>query len=286
MDFTKMHGAGNDFVVVQAASWREAGCLQKYAQWLCDRHFGIGADGLLVVGPEPGADIFMRVFNSDGSEPEMCGNGIRCVARFAYERSLVQSPRLSVRTGAGLRYPEIILKDDHISGVKVDMGEPGLERALIPVAGVGEVVDVDIKAPEFDFKATTVSMGNPHCVIFVDEISEVPVARWGPEIENHIMFPARTNVEFVQVVSPEEMIMRVWERGAGITLACGTGACATLVAGVISNRSHRSCLIHLLGGDLFIEWSKADNHVYMSGPAQEVFSGQVDLTRLKNDINR
>lgn len=272
-----MQGSGNDFVIVRSPSWEDAGHLQKYAVWLCDRHYGIGADGLLAVGPDPSADIFMRLFNSDGSEAEMCGNGIRCVARFAYERGLVQSNRLLVRTGAGTRCLEIILNDGQFSMVKVDMGEPVFEGAMIPDAGVGEAVNVNIEIPGNTFQATMVSMGNPHCVIFVNEVEKIPVAEWGPQLENHAMFPARTNVEFVEVLNPREILMRVWERGAGITLACGTGACAALVAGVINGRSDRSSLIHLLGGDLYIEWNEDDNHVYMSGSAQEVFSGEINL---------
>lgn len=286
MDFIKMHGAGNDFVLTRAASWEEAGAFQAYAEWLCNRNFGIGGDGLIVTGPDHDFDIFMRIFNSDGSEPEMCGNGIRCVARYAYEHGLVGSTRLAVRTLAGPRYPEVILEEGQVVSVKVDMGEPILQRELIPVAGTGEITGMRLDIPQAAFAATTVSMGNPHCIIFVDDVDAVPVSEWGPLLEHHAMFPARTNVEFVQLVNPNEMIMRVWERGAGITLACGTGACATLVAAVLNGKSQRCSLIHLLGGDLLIEWNEADNHVYMTGPAQEVFSGQVELGRLEYYNNR
>lgn len=280
MDFVKMHGAGNDFIVTQASSWEEAGSLQLYAEWLCHRNFGIGADGLIVTGLDGEQDIFMRIFNSDGSEPEMCGNGIRCVAAYAYQQGLVKKPSLSVRTLAGPRYPTINMEQQRVASVKVDMGEPILERSLIPVTGSGAATNINLATPEGSFTATAVSMGNPHCVIFVDDIMSVPVSQWGPPLERHEMFPAKTNVEFVQVLNPREMIMRVWERGTGITLACGTGACATLVAGVLNERCQRSAIVHLLGGDLFIEWSGQDNHVYMSGPAEEVFSGRVALDRL------
>lgn len=286
MDFVKMHGAGNDFIIFRAASWDEAGDYQTYAEWLCHRNFGIGGDGLIVTGPDPDFDIFMRIFNSDGSEPEMCGNGIRCVARYAYEHGLSSSTRLAVRTLAGPRYPEVNLKAEQVVSIKVDMGEPILRRELIPVAGAGDITGVQLDIPQAAFAATMVSMGNPHCVIFVDDVEAVPVSEWGPSLEHHTIFPARTNVEFVQMVNPNEMIMRVWERGAGITLACGTGACATLVAGVLNGKSQRHGLIHLLGGDLFIEWNEADNHVYMTGPAQEVFAGQVELERLEHYKNR
>ncbi|MEQ8173652.1 MAG: diaminopimelate epimerase [Syntrophomonadaceae bacterium] len=281
MDFIKMHGAGNDFVLTQASTWEEAGTFQVYAEWLCNRNFGIGGDGLIITGPDPDFDIFMRIFNSDGSEPEMCGNGIRCVARYAYEHSLAPSTHLTVRTLAGPRYPEVILEKGQAVSVKVDMGEPILQRELIPVAGKGDIIGVQLDIPRAAFAATTVSMGNPHCIIFVDNVDAVPVSEWGPLVENHAMFPARTNVEFVEIVNPGEIIMRVWERGAGVTLACGTGACATLVAAVLNGKSQRRSIIHLLGGDLLIEWNEIDNHVYMTGPAQEVFSGQVDLGRLE-----
>ncbi|MEN6390618.1 MAG: diaminopimelate epimerase [Syntrophomonas sp.] len=281
MDFIKMHGAGNDFVLTRASTWEEAGTFQVYAEWLCDRNFGIGGDGLIITGPDPDFEIFMRIFNSDGSEPEMCGNGIRCVARYAYEHGLAPSTHLTVRTLAGPRYPEVILEKGQAVSVKVDMGEPILQRELIPVAGKGDITGVQLDIPQEAFAATTVSMGNPHCIIFVDDVDAVPVSEWGPLLENHAMFPARTNVEFVEIVSPSEMIMRVWERGAGVTLACGTGACATLVAAVLNGKSQRRSIIHLLGGDLLIEWNETDNHVYMTGPAQEVFSGQVDLGRLE-----
>ena len=279
MDFVKMHGAGNDFIITRVASWEEAGTFQVYAEWLCDRNFGIGGDGLIVTGPDPDFDIFMRIFNSDGSEPEMCGNGIRCVARYAYEHGLVGSTRLAVRALAGPRYPEVIIENGQAVRVKVDMGEPILQRELIPVAGQGDITRVQLDIPQAAFAATAVSMGNPHCIIFVDDVDAVPVAEWGPLLEHHTMFPARTNVEFVEIVNPSEMIMRVWERGAGVTLACGTGACATLVAAVLNGKSQRRGIIHLLGGDLLIEWNETDNHVYMTGPAQEVFSGQVELVQ-------
>lgn len=282
MDFVKMHGAGNDFILARAASWEEAGNFQVFAEWLCDRNFGIGGDGLIITGPDAEFDIFMRIFNSDGSEPEMCGNGIRCVARYAYEHGLVDSTSITVRTLAGPRRPEVIIENGQAVSVKVDMGEPILQRELIPVAGNGDITGVQLDIPQASLSATTVSMGNPHCVIFVDDLDKVPVNEWGPRLENHAIFPARTNVEFVEIVNSGEMIMRVWERGAGITLACGTGACATLVAAVLNGKSERRGIIHLLGGDLFIEWNATDNHVYMSGPAQEVFSGQIDLGRIEH----
>ncbi|HWP96201.1 MAG TPA: diaminopimelate epimerase [Syntrophomonadaceae bacterium] len=277
MDFVKMQGAGNDFIITWIESWEEADHLQTYAQWLCHRNFGIGADGLITIGPDPEMDVFMRIFNADGSEPEMCGNGIRCVARYAYQLGMTHGKRLSVHTLAGPRYPEIILEDERFFQVKVDMGEPVLERAHIPMDGEGPVVGVQVNIPQQSLMGTAVSMGNPHFVVFVDDVNQIPVSEWGPLLERHAFFPARTNVEFVQVLDEGEMIMRVWERGAGITLACGTGACASLVACVLNHRCGRTAVVHLLGGDLHIHWNEEDNHVYMSGPAEEVFSGQVDL---------
>lgn len=277
MDFVKMHGLGNDFVIVEVDSWEAADQLQPHARSVCDRNFGIGADGLVAIGKDQEMDMFMRIFNPDGSEPEMCGNAIRCVARYAYEHGWVEKTNLSVRTLAGPRYPVVEAADGRVGSVTVDMGEPILKRALIPMTGDGETIKVRADIPQGEFEITAVSMGNPHCIVFVDDIDQVPVALWGPELEKHSLFPARTNVEFVQVLGREELIMRVWERGAGITLACGTGACATLVAAVRNGYTDRAAVIHLLGGDLFIEWNEADNHVYMTGPAALVFRGQMDI---------
>ncbi|MEN6349022.1 MAG: diaminopimelate epimerase [Syntrophomonas sp.] len=277
MDFVKMHGLGNDFIVVQAGSWNEAGHYQALAKFLCDRNFGIGADGLVITGKDDSMDIFMRIFNSDGSEPEMCGNGIRCVAKYAYENKLVKQRSIAVRTLAGPRYPEVLLDNGQFQAVRVDMGEPVLSRELIPMNGSGGNIGVPLDIAGQGFNITAVSMGNPHCIIFVPDINAVPVNVWGPLIESHELFPAKTNVEFVQVISDKEIVMRVWERGAGITLACGTGACATLVASVLNQKSARHAAVHLLGGDLQIEWKEEDNHVYMTGPAEEVFQGTIKL---------
>lgn len=277
MNFTKMHGLGNDFVVVEVASWEDADRLQPYAELVCDRHFGIGADGLVAIGRDNEMDIFMRIFNSDGSEPEMCGNGIRCVAKYVYEHGWIDKYDISVRTLAGPIYPVVNVINGQVLNVTVDMGEPILEADLIPMRSQGNATKVQATTSSGEFQITGVSMGNPHAVIFVPDINLVPVAVWGPELEIHSLFPAKTNVEFVQVISPRELIMRVWERGAGITMACGTGACATLVASVLNEHSDRAATIHLLGGDLYIEWDSANNHVYMTGPATEVFSGNIIL---------
>ncbi|MGE5544352.1 MAG: diaminopimelate epimerase [Bacillota bacterium] len=274
MRFTKMHGLGNDFVVIEDGPV-DSRDYRDLAVRMCDRHFGVGGDGLIITGRDSECDIFMRIINSDGSEPEMCGNGIRCVAKYAWERGLVDKPLFSVKTLAGPIRPEVYINNGKVTKVKVDMGEPILTPRDIPV-----LLDTDLTRESMlsaggrDFTFIPVSMGNPHCVIFVDEVDRVPVAQWGPVIENHPIFPRRTNVEFVQVLGPAEMRMKVWERGAGETLACGTGACATLVAAAVTQRTGRQAVIHLLGGDLVIEWSETNNHVYMTGPAAEVFSGE------------
>lgn len=270
-----MQGLGNDFVIVAADSWDAADGYQPLARPVCDRHFGVGADGLVVAGRDTECDLFMRIFNPDGSEAEMCGNVIRCVARLAWENKWVASPRMSVRTPGGARYPEIIRRDDGALWVRVDMGEPVLKRELIPMRGEGGAVGVTLTTQAGEFKVTAVSMGNPHAVIFTEDMDAVRLAAWGPLLERHDVFPAKTNVEFVQVLNPGELRMRVWERGAGITLACGTGSCAALVAAVQNGLAERAAVVHLDGGDLFIEWSAEDGHVYMSGPAEHVFKGQL-----------
>jgi diaminopimelate epimerase len=244
---------------------------------VCDRKFGVGADGLVVIGRDTEMDIFMRIFNSDGSEAEMCGNGIRCVAQYAYLRDIIKHTKISVRTLAGPRYPEIILEENRIIAVKVDMGEPILDCKQIPMKCNNGNIGVKVDAAGREFIVTAVSMGNPHCVIMVDNIEQVPVESWGSELEKHEIFPVKTNVEFVQIVNNNEIIMRVWERGAGITLACGTGACGALVGCVLNGVTSRKATVHLLGGDLFIEWDEHDNHVYMTGPAVEVFTGEIIL---------
>lgn len=277
MEFVKMHGLGNDFIIVETSSWNNADRLQQYAGLLCDRKFGVGADGLVVIGKDTGLDIFMRIFNADGSEAEMCGNGIRCAAQYAYVRGIINHSKISVRTLAGPRYPEIILAGNKIVAVRVDMGEPILDCAQIPMKCSDGNIGVKINAAGREFVFTGISMGNPHCVVLVDNIEQIPVELWGPELEKHEIFPAKTNVEFVQVINRDEVVMRVWERGAGITLACGTGACAALVGCVLNGVTGRKATVRLLGGDLLIEWDEQDNHVYMTGPAVEVFSGRITL---------
>lgn len=276
MNFIKMHGLGNDFIMVEAASFQEAQGFQTYARQLCDRNRGIGADGLIVLGPDQEADVFMRIYNSDGSEAQMCGNGIRCVALYARRYGLVDKDCLQVRTLAGVRCPQIFGQDGQ-EMVRVDMGEPELAASRIPIIGSDSIIGLSLSAAGQEFVITAVSMGNPHCIIFRNDLSLVPLAEWGPQIETHPRFPEKTNVEFVQILNEGELEALVWERGAGITQACGTGACAILVASVLNGKSKRQARVRLPGGELFIEWTEEDNHVYMSGPAAEVFHGTISL---------
>jgi len=278
--FSKMHGLGNDFVVVDAIRQRFDLDYSDFAQAVCDRNFGIGADGLILVLPSDHSDLRMRIFNTDGSEPQMCGNGIRCFAKFAYEEGLIQKDVLSVETLAGVMVITMSIRDGHVSSVEVDMGPPRLRRAEIPMLGGDPSSQVlreaiDIKGQSFD--VTAVSMGNPHAVVFVPDTQAIEIDVLGPLFERHEIFPERTNTEFVQIVSPSEAIMRVWERGAGETLACGTGACAVVVAGILNGLLSQKVTVHLPGGDLLIEWQQGDKHVIMSGPATLVFKGEIDI---------
>ncbi|HBV85888.1 MAG TPA: diaminopimelate epimerase [Desulfosporosinus sp.] len=275
MKFIKMHGLGNDFVFIDHFSGSDVDVdYPELAKKLCHRQFGIGGDGLVVVLPSNVADARMRIFNSDGSEPEMCGNGIRCFARYVYDQGLLISDPMLIETGAGILKLNLYIKEGQVQGVQVDMGEPILRAELIPVLGEGEpVVGQSIEVLGETYLYTAVSMGNPHCVIFVEDFSTLDFDRLGPAIEKHSLFPRKTNVEFIQINSPQEITMKVWERGAGPTLACGTGACASAVAAVLNQKTERAVTVHLPGGDLFIEWG-SDNHVYMTGPATYAFKGE------------
>ena len=275
MQFSKWHGQGNDFVIVNGFQEK----LNDYRQAaiaVCDRHFGIGADGLVILLPAAtaDADFKIRIFNSDGSEAEMCGNATRCIARYVYENGLSEKTSLTLETLAGYIKPEIVFEAGQIKTICVDMGVPRLQRNEIPMAGPDDLqaVNIPLEAAGRTYGITCVSMGNPHCVIFVDDITAVDLSAIGPVIETHSLFSRKTNVEFVQVLSSDKVRMRVWERGAGITLACGTGASATLVASVLNGKTDRAITVELDGGDLFVEW-RDDNHIYMSGPAIEVFRG-------------
>jgi diaminopimelate epimerase len=274
MQFSKWHGLGNDFVIINGFK-EHIDDYASMAREVCHRHFGIGADGLVAVLPSNKADFTMRIFNSDGSEAEMCGNVTRCVARYVYENGLTDKTQITLETHAGIIKPELIFGNGMIQSVCVDMGEPRLKRSQVPMTGNPdeEAVNILLEIDGTEFHITGVSVGNPHCVIFVDDLSIIDLPSIGPKLETHSLFPKKTNVEFVQVIDRETLRMRVWERGAGITMACGTGASSTLVAAVLNGKTERQATVVLDGGELFIEWG-TDNHVYMSGPAVEVFRGE------------
>ena len=274
MRFTKMQGAGNDYVYVDCFRQEMPHNPAGLSRAISDRHFGVGSDGLILICPSTLADARMRMFNADGSESEMCGNGIRCVAKFLHDHGLVRKPSLRIETGRGILDLALEIQSGTVSQVRVDMGEPILEASKIPTTLSGSPpVNASLDVAGRTMTVTCVSVGNPHCVIFVDEITDDLVLGLGPKIEVHPAFPRKINVEFISVRAPDELNMRVWERGSGETLACGTGACASTVAGVLAGKSQRRVTMHLRGGDLNLEWSEKDNHVYMTGPAVEVFSG-------------
>ncbi|MGA2585281.1 MAG: diaminopimelate epimerase [Tepidisphaeraceae bacterium] len=282
MRFTKMHGIGNDYIYVNGFAETVADPAQLAVK-ISDRHFGVGGDGLILILPSQKADVRMRMFNADGSEAEMCGNGIRCLAKYAFDHGLSRSNPMKVETGRGVLTLELEVVEGKVRRAKVNMGEPILELEKIPVlpGEIGKALNshdhrITLKNGMV-FDAVFVSMGNPHAVSFVPDAAQVDIARLGPLVENHHAFPRRTNAHWVQVQSRSEIIMRTWERGSGITLACGTGACAVCVAGVLTGRTDRKILAHLPGGDLELEWSAADNNVSMTGPATEVFSGEWEL---------
>jgi diaminopimelate epimerase len=279
LHFTKMHGLGNDYVYVDAFSHRVANPADL-ARRISARHTGIGADGLILICPPTDAaraDCRMEMYNADGSRGQMCGNGIRCVGKYVYEHGLARRSLLRVETDAGVKALELHLRNGSVASVTVDMGEPILDGPRIPVAAEGRVVDAALDVAGTVQRVTCVSMGNPHCVVFVGDVATLDLGTIGPRFEHHPFFPQRVNTEFVQVLSRGALRMRVWERGSGETQACGTGACAVLVAGVLNDRSDRRATIHLLGGDLDIEWCAGDGHVFMTGPATEVFSGQLEV---------
>jgi diaminopimelate epimerase len=275
MRFTKMHGAGNDYVYVDAFQERLPADVSTLARQIADRHFGVGGDGLIVIGPSERADARMRMYNADGSESEMCGNGIRCVAKYVYDHGICREPTLRIETQAGVLALELELVSDRVQRVRVDMGEPILEAERIPTQLLGNpVVNAPLSLDGTTLNVTCVSMGNPHCVIYVEELTDDLVLGVGPEIERHEMFPQRVNVEFVQSLSRSCVRQRTWERGSGETLACGTGASAVCVAGVLTGRTERKLTVELRGGDLELEWRNDNNRVFMTGPAVEVFSGE------------
>lgn len=283
MKFTKMQGIGNDYVYVD--------CFQEtvsnpgeIAKFVSDRHFGIGSDGLILVKPSDVADCEMDMYNMDGSQGAMCGNGIRCVAKFAYDKGIVNKKNISVATKSGIKYLELTVKDGKVSTVKVNMGSPVLNAKTIPVVSEKEqVINEPLEVDGSVYHITAVSMGNPHAIVYMEDVENLDIAKIGPLFENHIDFPDRINTEFVKVIDRHTLQMRVWERGSGETLACGTGACAVAVASTLNGLVDEDVpiTVKLLGGDLEILWNRQENLVYMTGPATTVFEGEIDLSFLE-----
>lgn len=274
MKFTKLHGCGNGYIYVNLFEEKLENP-QEMAIKVSNHHFGIGSDGLITIGPSEVADFAMRIYNADGSEAEMCGNGIRCVGKYVYDHGLTNKTEIAVESGAGIKYLTLNVENGKVATVCVDMGEPIFVPTEIPVIAEGErVIDEPISVGGKDWEMTCVSMGNPHAVVFVDDVKAFELEKYGPLFENHERFPKRTNTEFVQVLSRTEANMRVWERGSAETWACGTGTCATVVACILKGFTEREVLVHLVGGDLSIRWDEETNHVFMTGPATEVFHGE------------
>ena len=281
MKFTKMHGLGNDYVYVNCFE-EKIDNPPAVARFVSDRHFGIGSDGLIMINPSKTADFEMEMYNADGSRGEMCGNGIRCVAKYVYDYGLTDKTQISVETLGGIKYLDLTVEDGKVSLVKVDMGKPELEADRIPIISEREqVIDEPIEVDGKEYHMTGVSMGNPHTVIYVDDVKGLDLEKIGPKFENHERFPKRINTEFVHCIDRQTLEMRVWERGSGETLACGTGACAVAVSSILNNLTDTQVTVKLLGGDLQIEWNREKDRVFMTGPATVVFDGVIDITEMK-----
>lgn len=281
MKFTKMHGCGNDYVYVN--------CLEETiedpneaAKFVSDRHFGIGSDGMICIHPSDKADFRMAMYNSDGSEGAMCGNGVRCVAKYVYDYGLTDKTAITIETKGGIKELELTVEDGKVTWVNVDMEAPVLDAGQIPVIYDEEkqVIDKPVIVDGREYRITCVSMGNPHGVVFVDSVDDIDIEKLGPKFEHHPMFPDRVNTEFVQILDDCTVKMRVWERGSGETLACGTGACASAYASYLNKKTGNKVLVHLLGGDLQIEYSEEKNTIFMKGPATKVFDGEIDLSEV------
>ena len=277
MKFTKMHGCGNDYIYVNCFE-ETVDDPKKTAIYVSDRHFGIGSDGLILICPSDKADFRMAMYNLDGSEGKMCGNGVRCIAKYVYDHHLTDKTRISLETLGGIKYLDLNIKNGKVETVVVDMGEPVLTPEDIPVAVSGDqAVNIPLEVDGKVWYMTCISMGNPHAVVFVDNTKDLDLEKIGPKFEKHPIFPEQVNTEFVHVIDRHTVDMRVWERGSGETLACGTGACATAMACILNHMTDDEVLIHLLGGDLLIRYDRETNHIFMTGPAAEVFSGEIDL---------
>ena len=289
MNFTKMHGCGNDYVYMDCT--KDTDDVRKVLEnapslaiQVSDRHFGIGSDGLILICPSEVADFRMRMYNADGSDSEMCGNGIRCVSKFVYDKKLTDKTLITVETGAGILKLDLHPgADGLIETVTVDMGVPVMPAHLVPVLGENmenleePLIDAPLMVNGIEYRMTCISMGNPHAVIFVEDTASLPLTEMGPDFENHPRFPKRTNTEFIQLISRTEMNMRVWERGSGETLACGTGTCASVMAAILNGHTEYEVLVHLLGGDLLIRYDRESGHIFMTGPATTVFEGILAL---------
>ena len=276
MKFTKMHGCGNDYVYVDCTQTMidDPG---RVAALVSHRHFGVGGDGLILICPSEVADFRMAMYNADGSEGAMCGNGIRCVAKFVYDKGLTDKTELCIETRSGVKTLQLNVEEGKVVSVRVDMGEPNVAAAAVPVRGMGNfVIDREVTIAGYPWVMTCLSMGNPHAVVWVESVADLPLEQLGPQFEHHPMFPDRVNTEFVEVVDDHTLRMRVWERGSGETLACGTGACAAVAAAYISEYTGPQVHVILQGGELDVEVAE-DNHIYMTGPATIVFEGEIDL---------
>lgn len=278
MKFTKMHGLGNDYVYVNCFKETVENPAEVSIK-VSDRHFGIGSDGLILIKPSDVADFRMDMYNADGSQAEMCGNGIRCVGKYVYDYGLTDKTSVSVETLAGIKYLDFVIEDGKVALVTVDMGAPELTAKNVPVVSENEqVINETITVEGKDWEMTCVSMGNPHCIVFIDEpVKDFPLEQVGPYFENHERFPKRVNTEFIEVLDRKTVNMRVWERGSGETMACGTGACASAVAAALCGHTEDEITLHLLGGDLRVKWDRENNKVYMTGPATVVFDGEITL---------
>lgn len=277
MKFTKMHGCGNDYVYVNCFE-ETVKNPEEAAKIVSDRHYGIGSDGLILICPSDKADFRMAMYNLDGSEGKMCGNGVRCIAKYVYDHHLTDKTRISLETLGGIKYLDLNIKNGKVETVVVDMGEPVLTPEDIPVAVSDDrAVNIPLEVDGKVWYMTCISMGNPHAVVFVDNTKDLDLEKIGPKFEKHPIFPEQVNTEFVHVIDRHTVDMRVWERGSGETLACGTGACATAMACILNHMTDDEVLIHLLGGDLLIRYDRETNHIFMTGPAAEVFSGEIDL---------
>ena len=283
LHFTKMHGTGNDYVYVNLFT-EQVDDASKLAVFVSDRHFGIGSDGLILIKPSDIADCEMDMYNLDGSQGAMCGNGIRCVAKYAYDYGIVNKEHISVATKSGIKYLDLTVENGKVSQVKVNMGSPILTARQIPVVSEKEeVINEPLKVNGETYYITAVSMGNPHAIVYMTDIDNLEIEKIGPSFENHVAFPDRVNTEFVEVIDSHTLKMRVWERGSGETLACGTGACAVAVASILNGHvdGEKPVTVKLLGGDLQIFWNRQENLVYMTGPAATVFDGEIDVSFLK-----